>query len=130
MDNLSNMLSIIKNAAMARKPYVEVFHSNECEHVAKVLKEKGYLSEVKVFKPKDKSYKMIRLDLAYDNALPQISELKRISKPGRRVYKGSAQLRPVKSGYGMLIISTSRGIMSGEEAKVKKLGGELLCEVS
>jgi len=128
MDRLSNMLSSIKNAAMAKKPYVETFYSKECASVANVLKEAGFLEEVKTFKHKGKGYKGLRLDLVREGDEFALEEIKRMSKPGRRLYIGSGDIRPVLGGHGVLIVSTSRGIMSGDEAKKKKLGGELICQ--
>ena len=125
MDRMSNMLSSLKNAAMAKRPYIEVFYSNKCHEVAKVLQDKGFLTEVKVFKPKEKAYKMLHLALASEN----LSEIKMISKPGRRVYGGKNEFGKVAGGYGVLIVSTSKGVMEAQEARKKKLGGEILCEV-
>ena len=123
------MLSSLKNASMAKKPYVETFYSKECEGVANVLKEAGFLKQVKTFKHKGKSYKGLRLDLAVEGEEFALSEVNRMSKPGRRLYIGSGDIKPVIGGHGVVVISTSRGIMSGEEAKKKKLGGELICRV-
>jgi len=121
------MLSSLKNATMAGNHRMETFYSKECESVAKVLKEAGFLEEVKVFKLKGRSYKGLRLDLAREGEEIKLSEVKRLSKPGRRLYTGSSDIKPVLGGHGVLIVSTSRGIMSGAEAKKKKLGGELIC---
>jgi small subunit ribosomal protein S8 len=130
IDLMSNMLSSIKNASMAGRRHIEIPYSKECEAVAKVMKESGYVEEVKSFKLKGKAYKMLRIDLAYDeNDLPAINSIERVSKPGRRVYKGSSDIGKVMGGYGLMIVSTSRGITSGEEARRKKLGGELVCKI-
>ncbi|MBP7927635.1 30S ribosomal protein S8 [Patescibacteria group bacterium] len=130
LDRLSNMLSALKNASMAKKPYVELAHTNQCESVAKVLKNSGFLSEVKVFKDKGASFKNLRLELAKeDDTSFKVTQVKRISKPGRRLYRAYADLRPVAGGIGVAVVSTSRGIMSGSEARKKKLGGEIICEV-
>jgi len=130
IDRLSNMLSSLKNAVLAGNDFIEIDHSKECENVAKVLKESGFLSEVKTFKFKDKKYKGLRLVLARDEDDNfNITEIKRISKPGRRMYSGSDDLNPIKAGHGLTVISTSRGVMSGMEARKKKLGGEVICRV-
>ncbi len=123
IDRLSNMLSALKNASLGGKDFVEVPHTKECEAVAKVLKSAGFLSEAKAFKEKGVSYKKLRLEIS------GMQDMKRLSKPGRRVYKKAEELRSVAGGYGVLVISTSRGVMSGQEAKKKKLGGEVLCSV-
>jgi small subunit ribosomal protein S8 len=114
---------------MAKKPYVEVTHSNECEAVAKVLEDRKFLSGLKVFKDKDSSFKRIHLDIAYEDGLPLITEVIRMSKPGSRMYKGSADLKLVRGRRGVSVISTSRGVMAAEDAKKKKLGGEVICKV-
>jgi small subunit ribosomal protein S8 len=129
IDQLSNMLSSIKNAAMVGRPFIEVVYTKENEEVAKRLKEEGFLKDLKVFKESGKSYKMMRLDISYDNGIAKISDVRRISKPGRRVYKGFKEMPVVAGGYGVLVVSTSRGILTGKEAKKRKLGGELICEV-
>lgn len=124
------MLSSLKNAVLAGNDFAEFYHSKECENVAKVLEEAGFLSEVKTFKYKDKKYKGLRLELAKDKDENfAISEIKRISKPGRRMYVSSDDLSPVKAGHGITVVSTSRGVMSGMEARKKKLGGEIICRV-
>lgn len=124
------MISSLKNVSMSKKGFIETFHSNECESVAKILKKRGFLSEAKTFKPKDKSYKMLRLDLA-KNAKGEfmLSNARRVSKPGRRIYVPFSRIKMVAGGYGVTVVSTSRGIMDGQEAKKKKLGGEVICEV-
>lgn len=128
MDTIANMLSTIKNAYLVGKSSVELPYSIQKEEVAKVLEEKGFLEKVKTFKYEDKDYKGLHLDLAYDEfGMPMLNDIKRISKPGRRIYKKADQLRSVKGGYGLLIVSTPRGLMSGEEARKKRLGGELIC---
>lgn len=128
-DRLSNMLSALKNASMAGKGVVEVIHSKECEEVAKVLKEKGFLEIVKVFKPEKSSVKRLHLELAKQGGVFALTEAKRVSKPGRRIYKGSDQIGVYKRGFGVMIMSTPKGIMSSEEARKKKVGGEVICKV-
>ena len=129
VDRLSNMLSSLKNAVMAGNDAIETYYSKECENVAKVLKEGGFLEEVKVFKHKDKKYKGLRLELAKTDGEFIVTDVKRISKPGRRVYINAADIKGVAGGHGVLVVSTNRGLMSGGEAKKKKLGGEVICKV-
>ena len=130
VDRLSNMVSSLKNTALSKKGWVEIYHSNECESVAKVLKAKGFIEDIKVFKPKGKAYKMLRIDLAKDESGEiKLLDAKRVSTPGHRIYASARQLRGVAGGYGSAIVSTSRGIMDSIDAKKKKLGGEVLCEV-
>ncbi len=129
MDTLANMLSQIKNAQVAGKPKVELPYSKEREAVAKVLEERGYLSKVKVFKPKGKNFKMLSLGLKYIDDRPFVSHVRRISKPGQRIYSPADDLPRALGGKGLIIVSTSRGVMGADEARKKRLGGEVICEV-
>ncbi|AHB40020.1 30S ribosomal protein S8 [candidate division WWE3 bacterium RAAC2_WWE3_1] len=129
MDRLSNMLSALKNASMAGKPVVEIMYSKECEEVAKVLREKGFLESVKVFKPEKTSVKRIHIELAKADGIFTLTETRRVSKPGRRIYRGADEIGTFKRGFGVMVVSTSKGIMSSGEARKKKIGGEILCEV-
>ena len=128
-DKIAVMLSSIKNASMAKKAVVELNHSKETEAIAKVLKERGFLSEVKTFKPSGEAFKKLHIELAMEGKNPLVTDVRMLSKPGKRVYAGYSDIRKVSAGYGVLVVSTSRGVMTGEEAKKKKLGGELICEV-
>ena len=121
------MLSTIKNAYAINKPSVEMAHSKQMEEVAKVLEKAGFLKNVKVFKESGVSFKKLHLDLTYDNGMAKISNIVRVSKPGRRVYKNYSDLKPVVGGFGISVVSTSRGIMSDSDAKKRKLGGEVIC---
>lgn len=129
MDRLSNMLSALKNASMAGRTSVEIMHSKQCEDVAKVLREKGFLESVKVFKPEKTSVKRLHIELAKENGVFNLTETRRVSKPGRRIYKGSDEMGSFKRGFGVMVVSTSKGIMDSSEARKKKLGGEVVCEV-
>ncbi len=128
VDTIANMLSTIKNSSMVGKPSVEVPYSKQKEEIAKVLEAKGIVSKVKVFSEKGSPHKGLHIDLAYNEEVPVLNDIKRVSKPGRRIYKQSNEIGFSKSGYGVLVVSTSRGIMSGEDARKKKLGGEVICE--
>lgn len=129
MDTIANILSTIKNSAMAGRKFTEVPYSKVSEEVLKVLKEKGFLENVKVFKPEGSHFKMMHVDLVYEGGVSKISNIIRISKPGKRVYKGKKELRRVVSGFGISVVSTSQGIMESMEAKKRKLGGEEICKV-
>jgi small subunit ribosomal protein S8 len=129
VDRISNMISAIKNSSMAGRSTLEIPFTRECESIAKVLKDKGFIDEIKVFKKEGSSSKYISLNLAKDGDVIKLSEAKVISKPGKRVYKGYQELLPVLQGLGVLVVSTPRGVMDGREAKKKKLGGEVICEV-
>lgn len=129
MDRISNMLTTIKNAVKAEKAYVEVVYSGYAEKIVKIIKAKGFVKDVKVFKPEGSHFKKLRIDFDYEGSTPILDDIKIISKPGRRIYKSASELRSVAAGYGVQVISTPRGVMSSEEAKKKKLGGEVICEV-
>ncbi|MBN1162274.1 30S ribosomal protein S8 [Patescibacteria group bacterium] len=129
IDLLSNMVSALKNASKVGINHIEMPHSKMCEDVAKVLKQKGFLTGVKAFKVTGKSHKKLGLDLTYKDGNCLIKNTKRISKPGRRIYRSANELCSVKGGKGVLVVSTSRGVMDGFDARKKKLGGELVCEV-
>lgn len=129
IDLISNMLSSLQNASMAGKRVVETKHSKEVESIAQVLKKTGFLSEVKLFKPEKQSYKMIHLEISEKDGVLALTAVKRCSKPGRRLYKGYKQLPMIAGGMGVCVVSTPKGIMAAGDAKKKKLGGEVLCEV-
>jgi len=127
MDPISDMLTQIRNAQAVKKETVNVSFSNLKYEIAKVLEKEGFLK--KVGKQGKKTRKKIEIILKYDSGAPVISGLKRISKPGQRIYKKRREIKRVKGGYGKTIISTSKGLMTDREAKKQKLGGEIICEI-
>ena len=129
-DTISDMLTRIRNASGREKAEVEMPHANVIEGIAKVMKESGYIEDYKVFKLKGSKLKGLNIILKYDDECkPAFEKLQRFSKPGLRRYTKANDIKPVLSGLGMYIVSTPRGIMSGMEAKNKKLGGELICKI-
>jgi small subunit ribosomal protein S8 len=130
MDTIANLLTKIKNASLVSKETVELPYSKMSEAILNICKDTGFVNNVKVFKYKDSVKKGISVDLSYlENGKPKISEIKRISKPGRRIYRSSSELKDERGVYGLTLVSTSRGLMPVSEAKKKKLGGELVCEI-
>jgi small subunit ribosomal protein S8 len=127
-DPISDMLSRIRNAGSALQPAVEIPHSKVKESIANVLKKEGYVSDVEV-KSQDKARKNLKLAIKYQGKKTVLEGLRRISTPGRRVYVGSTEIPRVRGGLGVAIVSTPEGVMSGNEARKKNLGGELLCFV-
>ena len=127
-DPIGDMLSRIRNGYMAKKRSVTVIFSKLNQNILALLQKNGYIG---VFSKKIPEGKLetIKVDLKYNQNQPAIEKIRRISKPGRRVYINSRHLKPVMSGFGMMIISTSKGLMTNKEAKSKNQGGELLCEV-
>lgn len=126
-DPIADMLTRIRNALSAEKPTVSMSNSNVKVAIAHVLKAEGYITDLVT---RDIDGKLIlEIDLKYYEGQPVIEELARISKPGRRVYKGGDELPSVHGGLGVAIISTSKGIMSDRSARDSGLGGEVLCTV-
>lgn len=127
-DPIADMLIRIKNALMARHKKVEIPASKMKLEIARILKEEGYIEDFTYIdeKPQGK----IEIILKYDeNKRPVIRGVKRVSKPGRRIYMGYRKLPKVLDGLGIAIISTSQGIMTDHEARRRKVGGEVLCEI-
>lgn len=127
MDPIADMLTKIRNAQAVFHPTVEISFSNLKYDIAKILAKHGFVGKVE--KKGKKIKKIIEIALKYQDKRPDISGLKRISKPGQRIYLGSKKIKKVKGGYGMAIISTSKGLMTNKEARKQKLGGEIICEV-
>jgi len=126
-DPIADMLTRIRNANKVSKPDLSLPHSNLKEAIAKILQKEGYIVSYKVVMV-DK-FKELQLKL-YDDKLGQnITEIARLSTPGRRTYVNSTHIPVIKNGRGIVIISTSKGLMNGQEAKKNKLGGELICKV-
>ena len=127
-DPVADMLTRIRNAVRIEKPHVDMPLSKVKRGLAEVLKREGYIWDWEDVE--DKPSHHLRLHLKYGpNGERVIRRIRRISKPGRRVYSGAAALKPVLGGLGICIISTSRGVISDREARQRKLGGEVLCEV-
>ena len=126
-DPIADMLNRIRNAQAVLKETVDIPISNLKYEVAKILEKGGFVSGVE--KKGKKAKKVIEITLKYNEKIPVISGLKRISKPGQRIYKRAKELKSVKGGYGIAIISTSKGLMTDKEARKQKLGGEVICEI-
>jgi len=128
-DPVADMLNRIRNAQAVLKETVDIPISNLRYEIAKILEKGGFVAEVE--KKGKKTKKVIEITLKYNEKVPVISGLKRVSKPGQRIYKRAKELKPVKGGYGIAIISTSKGggLMTDKEARKQKLGGEVICEI-
>jgi len=127
MDPISDILTQIRNAQAVKKEMVSIPFSNLKYSLAQIIEREGFFGEVK--KTAKKTKRKIEIHLKYEEKEPRISNLKVVSKPGQRVYKKHNELYKVKNGYGIAIVSTSRGLMTNKEAKKKKIGGEILCEI-
>lgn len=129
-DPISDMLTRIRNAAMARHDRVQLPASRVKKTIAEVLKSEGYVSDVQLEPVEQSDTNTLTLVLKYGrDRAPAIEGIRRVSKPGRRVYVGADEIPTVRSGLGISIVSTSRGIMSDRQARKLGVGGELLCEV-
>jgi small subunit ribosomal protein S8 len=127
-DPVADMLTRVRNAIQARHESVLVPHSKLKLAIAKILKEQGYIRDYDL--PRGHAHPTLRIHMAYrDGRQPAISGLKRVSKPGLRIYVGKGEIPRVYGGIGTAIISTSRGVMTGREAWRLGVGGELLCYV-
>jgi len=127
MDPIADMLTIIRNAQAVLKETVVVPYSGIKFEIAKVLKKENFIEEIE--KKGKKIRKTIEIKLKYKDKEPAISGLKRVSKPGQRIYTAAGDIKGVRGGYGITIISTSKGLMTGKEARKQNLGGEILCKV-
>jgi len=126
-DPIADMLTRIRNALLNRSATVGMPHSKLKEAIIKTFKDEGYIVNYQV--ENTQPAKTIMVTLKYIGTEPAISHLKRISKPGRRLYSGYDSLIPPLSGYGVTIVSTSRGVMTDKLARSQKLGGELVCQI-
>ncbi len=131
-DPISDMLTRIRNALAVKKTEVILPYSKIKFGIAKVLEKEKWLKKIEVLSQgkDEKNFKQIKLILKYDDQdQPVIRTLKRISKPGQRVYVKKDRIPSVLQGLGMIILSTSKGLMTGQDARKKGLGGELICEI-
>ncbi len=126
-DPIADMLTRVRNAIAVRKSEVVMPHSNVKQSVAELLKQAGFISDVKV---SDASIgKSLRIVINNEDENARITEIARLSKPGRRAYVGAGEIPTVKGGRGIVIISTSKGMMTGADAKKQGIGGELICKI-
>ncbi|MFM1768846.1 MAG: hypothetical protein RJA22_1375 [Verrucomicrobiota bacterium] len=125
-DPISDMLTRIRNATQAMQPTVQMPHSRLKESLAGILKQEGYITDVAV---EGASVKTLKLKLKYQGRKGVIEGSRRVSRPGLRRYVGATEIPRVRGGLGTAIVSTSQGVMSGQQARKNNLGGELLCYV-
>mgnify|MGYP001605072553 CR=1 FL=1 len=126
-DPISDMIIRIKNASASHKEVVTFPYSKLREQICVLLEKENFVG---AFSKKGKKItKSLEVSLIYNGRLPRIQGVKRISKPSRRIYKKISEIRPIRRGYGMLALSTPKGIMSDSEARKSKIGGEALFEI-
>lgn len=126
-DPISDFLTRIKNAIIANHRMVDIPSSNMKKAIAEILKNQKFILDFEEIK--DDKQNILRIYLKYTNGISGISGLKRISKPGLRIYKSSDELPRVLNGYGIAIISTSKGLMTDKQAKKESFGGEVICYI-
>lgn len=128
MDTIAQMLVSIKNANASGKESVSLPYSNLRHAIAECLVKEGYIAGASKKTGKgDKQF--LEIALSYEGKSPKLSFAKRVSKPSRRIYIKSKEIRPVKNGRGLLVVSTPKGVLSGEDAKKQLVGGEVLFKV-
>jgi len=129
-DPIADMLTRIRNGIQSRHDRVEMPSSKLKVEVAKILKSEGFISNYKVVQEDGKPSAALRIYLKYsEDGEPVIHGIERVSRPGRRVYRGKAEIPQVLGGLGLAIVSTSKGVLSGAEAARTGVGGEVLCQV-
>jgi small subunit ribosomal protein S8 len=126
-DPIADFLTRIRNASKARKPRVDIPSSNMKRNLAEILRSQNFIKDYSVVK--DSKQDILRVELKYTNGSPAISGLKRISKPGLRVYKNSEDLPRVLNGLGVAVISTPRGLLTDKDARTQSVGGEIVCYI-
>ena len=127
-DPIADMITRIRNAQLRTLNNVIIPNSKFRARILDVLKEEGYISDYKLLSD-TKNKGSLLVDLKYNNGLPVIKEIKRVSRPGRRVYARADSIPKIQNGLGLAIVSTSMGIMSDSDARMKNVGGEIICRV-
>jgi small subunit ribosomal protein S8 len=125
MDPISNMVTVIKNGYLARRQFVSVPYSNQKETIAKKLNALGYVESVK----SKNNNKFLEIYLSYNQGVPVVHDVKRISKPSLRIYSSATKIPRVLRGRGEVLLSTPKGILTGSEARKARIGGELLLKI-
>jgi len=127
IDPVSDMLNRIRNAQAVVQPTVTIPFSNFKYEIAKILEREKFIEKIE--KKGKKVKKFFEITLKYNDKIPAISGLKRISKPGQKIFLSAKKIKKVQSGYGIAIVSTSKGLMIDKEARKQNLGGEVICEI-
>ena len=127
-DPIADMITRIRNAQLRALNTVSIPNSKLRARILDVLKEEGYISDYKS-SSNEKNNKFLLVDLKYHNGVPVIKEISRVSKPGRRIYTKADSIPKIQNGLGIAIVSTSKGIMTDNDARSKKIGGEIICRV-
>lgn len=126
-DSVSDFLTRVRNASRAKKLRVDIPASNMKKSLADILKKQKFINDYSIIE--DDKQNILRVELKYSNGNPAISGLKKISKPGLRVYKKSDQMPRVLNGLGIAVVSTSKGLLTDKEARQESVGGEIICYI-
>ncbi len=127
IDPIGDMLTRMRNAIANKEPSVEIPASNLKKSILEVLKKEGFIADYKLKTKKGTS--TIKVELLYKQTNPAIQHIERVSKPGLRIYTHANKIPRVLSGFGLVVLSTPQGIMSGRDARKKGVGGEIICKV-
>lgn len=127
MDQIANMMNMIKNGGQREHESVTVPYSKIKDSIAQCLVKEGYLKSVS--KKTKKGFPTLELELAYVDGAPKVRGVERVSKSSRRVYKGVKEIKPTRNGYGMTVFTTPKGILTDKEARKEMVGGEVLFKV-
>ena len=127
-DPIGDMITRIRNAQMRSSSNVKIPGSKFREKILEVLKQEGYIADYKLLSD-SRNKGNLSVDLKYSDGLPVIKEIKRVSKPGRRVYVRATSIPKIQNGLGLAIVSTSIGIMTDNDARSKNVGGEIICKI-
>ena len=129
VDPIGDMIARIRNAQLRALNTVTIPSSKFRTRVLDILKQEGYIANYKILSDNKNKKESLLVDLKYNNGLPVIKEIKRVSKPGRRIYAKANSMAKIHNGLGLVIVSTSMGIMSDNDARTKNIGGEIICRV-
>ena len=128
VDPIGDMITRIRNAQMRLLNNVKIPNSKFRAKILNVLKQEGYIADYKTIAD-EKNKNFLFVNLKYNEGLPVIKEIKRVSKPGRRIYAKADSISKIQNGLGLAIVSTSKGIMTDNDARTKNIGGEIICKV-
>ena len=126
-DIIADALTRIRNAQNAGHESVDVHENGLIRQIVKIMKDEGYIADYIPFQ--DKAKKMVKVELKYYQNKPVIRGIDRVSKPGRRQYQGSPEIKPARNNHGINIYSTSKGVMTGKQARLQNVGGEYICRI-
>ena len=130
-DTISDVLTRIRNANLRKSEKVSIPFTKMSHQICQILKKQGYIKSFQIKDSQIKSFQQVSLNLKYrgPNKKPCITNLRRISKPGLRIYANYKEIPKILGGMGIIIISTSQGVMTGQEAQSRQIGGELMCSI-